>query len=218
MDRKTVDIRDHALYNIGYDQVAVQYLSSRINYCSGGKSPQLKRRKTMAEKKNPVITIEMTNGDIIKAELYPDVAPNTVNNFLSLVNKGFYNGLIFHRVIKGFMIQGGGMNMKMEEKATHAPIKNEADNGLANERGTIAMARTRDPHSATAQFFINTVDNGFLNFSSPDVNGYGYCVFGKVIEGMEAVDKIEKEKTTTRGIHSDVPVSAVLITNASVFE
>lgn len=218
MDRKTVDIRDHALYNIGYDQVAVQYLSSHINYCSGGKSPQLKRRKTMAEKKNPVITIEMTNGDIIKAELYPDVAPNTVNNFLSLVNKGFYNGLIFHRVIKGFMIQGGGMNMKMEEKATHAPIKNEADNGLANERGTIAMARTRDPHSATAQFFINTVDNGFLNFSSPDVNGYGYCVFGKVIEGMEAVDKIEKEKTTTRGIHSDVPVSAVLITNASVFE
>lgn len=172
----------------------------------------------MAEKKNPVITIEMTNGDIIKAELYPDVAPNTVNNFLSLVNKEFYNGLIFHRVIKGFMIQGGGMNMKMEEKATHAPIKNEADNGLANERGTIAMARTRDPHSATAQFFINTVDNGFLNFSSPDVNGYGYCVFGKVIEGMEAVDKIEKEKTTTRGIHSDVPVSAVLITNASVFE
>ena len=218
MDRKTVDIRDHALYNIGYDQVAVQYLSGHINYCSGGKSPQLKRRKTMAEKKNPVITIEMTNGDIIKAELYPDVAPNTVNNFLSLVNKGFYNGLIFHRVIKGFMIQGGGMNMKMEEKATHAPIKNEADNGLANERGTIAMARTRDPHSATAQFFINTVDNGFLNFSSPDVNGYGYCVFGKVIEGMEAVDKIEKEKTTTRGIHSDVPVSAVLITNASVFE
>lgn len=218
MDRKTVDIRDYALYNIGYDQVAVQYLSGRINYCSGGKSPQLKRRKTMAEKKNPVITIEMTNGDIIKAELYPDVAPNTVNNFLSLVNKGFYNGLIFHRVIKGFMIQGGGMNMKMEEKATHAPIKNEADNGLANERGTIAMARTRDPHSATAQFFINTVDNGFLNFSSPDVNGYGYCVFGKVIEGMEAVDKIEKEKTTTRGIHSDVPVSAVLITNASVFE
>ena len=218
MDRKTVDIRDHDLYNIGYDQVAALYLSSRINYCSGGKSPQLKRRKTMAEKKNPVITIEMTNGDIIKAELYPDVAPNTVNNFLSLVNKGFYNGLIFHRVIKGFMIQGGGMNMKMEEKATHAPIKNEADNGLANERGTIAMARTRDPHSATAQFFINTVDNGFLNFSSPDVNGYGYCVFGKVIEGMEAVDKIEKEKTTTRGIHSDVPVSAVLITNASVFE
>ena len=107
----------------------------------------------------------------------------------------------------------------MQEKATtRKPVVNEAGNGLKNEAYTIAMARTRDPHSATAQFFINTVDNGFLNFSSPDVNGYGYCVFGKVIEGMEAVDKIEKEKTATRGIHSDVPVSAVLITNASVFE
>ena len=158
---------------------------------------------------NPTVLLETTSGDIL-IELYADKAPATVENFLKYVNEGFYANTIFHRVIKGFMIQGGGMNMKMEEKATHAPIKNEADNGLANERGTIAMARTRDPHSATAQFFINTVDNGFLNFSSP--------VFGKVIEGMEAVDKIEKEKTTTRGIHSDVPVSAVLITNASVFE
>ena len=201
---------------------------------------------------NPTVLLETTSGDIL-IELYAEKAPATVENFLKYVNEGFYANTIFHRVIKGFMIQGGGMNMnmlkqaqkmqqdmmkmqqelqekeyqaaagggvnmKMEEKATHAPIKNEADNGLANERGTIAMARTRDPHSATAQFFINTVDNGFLNFSSPDVNGYGYCVFGKVIEGMEAVDKIEKEKTTTRGIHSDVPVSAVLITNASVFE
>ena len=156
---------------------------------------------------NPTVLLETTSGDIL-IELYADKAPATVENFLKYVNEGFYANTIFHRVIKGFMIQGGGMNMKMEEKATHAPIKNEADNGLANERGTIAMARTRDPHSATAQFFINTVDNGFLNFSSPDVNGYGYCVFGKVIEGMEAVDKIEKEKTATRGIHSDVPVSA----------
>ena len=156
---------------------------------------------------NPTVLLETTSGDIL-IELYADKAPATVENFLKYVNEGFYANTIFHRVIKGFMIQGGGMNMKMEEKATHAPIKNEADNGLANERGTIAMARTRDPHSATAQFFINTVDNGFLNFSSPDVNGYGYCVFGKVIEGMEAVDKIEKEKTTTRGIHSDVPGQA----------
>lgn len=172
----------------------------------------------MAEKKNPVITIEMTNGDIIKAELYPDVAPNTVNNFLSLVNKGFYNGLIFHRVIKGFMIQGGGMNMKMEEKATHAPIKNEADNGLANERGTIAMARTRDPHSATAQFFINLVDNDFLNFQAPSGNGWGYCVFGRVTEGMDVVDKIAKVKTTTVGMYQDVPSDLVVITGASRFE
>ena len=166
---------------------------------------------------NPTVLLETTSGDIL-IELFPDKAPDTVANFLQYVDDGFYANTIFHRVIPGFMIQGGGLGPRMDEKATRAPIKNEADNGLANERGTIAMARTREPHSATAQFFINTVDNGFLNFSSPDVNGYGYCVFGKVIEGMETVDKIEKEKTTTRGIHSDVPVSAVLITNASVFE
>lgn len=166
---------------------------------------------------NPTVLLETTSGDIL-LELFPDKAPKTVANFLQYVDDGFYNNTIFHRVIPGFMIQGGGLGARMDEKATREPVANEADNGVKNERGTIAMARTRDPHSATAQFFINTVDNGFLNFSSPDVNGYGYCVFGKVIEGMEAVDKIEKEKTTTRGIHSDVPVSAVLITNASVFE
>ena len=120
---------------------------------------------------NPTVLLETTSGDIL-IELYADKAPATVENFLKYVNEGFYANTIFHRVIKGFMIQGGGMNMKMEEKATHAPIKNEADNGLANERGTIAMARTRDPHSATAQFFINTVDNGFLNFSSPVRQGH----------------------------------------------
>ena len=157
-------------------------------------------------------------GDIV-VELNPAKAPKTVSNFLYYVKSGFYNNTIFHRVINGFMIQGGGHTADMQEKAnSRKPVVNEAGNGLKNDAYTIAMARTRDPHSATAQFFINTVDNGFLNFSSPDVNGYGYCVFGKVIEGMEAVDKIEKEKTTTRGIHSDVPVSAVLITNASVFE
>lgn len=170
-----------------------------------------------AQGPDPVVKLETSMGDIL-VRLDARKAPMTTANFLEYVKAGQYDGTIFHRVIKDFMIQGGGMTASLREKTTRAPIKNEADNGLANERGTIAMARTRDPHSATAQFFINTVDNGFLNFSSPDVNGYGYCVFGKVIEGMEAVDKIEKEKTTTRGIHSDVPVSAVLITNASVFE
>ena len=165
---------------------------------------------------NPTVLLETTSGDIL-IELYADKAPATVENFLKYVNEGFYANTIFHRVIKGFMIQGGGMNMKMEEKATHAPIKNEADNGLANERGTIAMARTRDPHSATAQFFINTVDNGFLNFSSPDVNGYGYCVFGKVTEGLDVVDKIAKVKTKTLGFHENVPADMVVITGANRF-
>ena len=140
--------------------------------------------------KNPVVTIEMENGDIMKAELYPEIAPNTVNNFISLVKKGYYDGLIFHRVIPGFMIQGGGLGPRMDEKATRAPIKNEADNGLSNDRGTIAMARTMDPHSATAQFFINLVDNDFLNYSAPVPSGWGYCVFGKVVEGMDVVDAI----------------------------
>ena len=165
---------------------------------------------------NPTVLLETTSGDIL-IELFADKAPVTVENFLSYVKEGFYSNTIFHRVIKRFMIQGGGLTMRMEDKATHAPIKNEADNGVANARGTIAMARTSDPHSATAQFFINTVDNDFLNFSSP-TPGWGYCVFGQVVEGMDVVDKIEKEKTTSRGIHSDVPVSSVLITNASIFE
>lgn len=198
MDRKTVDIRDHALYNIGYDQVAVQYLSSRINYCSGGKSPQLKRRKTMAEKKNPVITIEMTNGDIIKAELYPDVAPNTVNNFLSLVNKGFYNGLIFHRVIKGFMIQGGcpdGTGMG----GPGYSIKGEfAQNGFANElahtEGVLSMARAMHPDSAGSQFFI-------MHKAAPHLDG-AYAAFGKIIEGMDIVNKIAETDTD----YSDRPL------------
>ena len=166
---------------------------------------------------NPTVLLETTSGDIL-IELFEDKAPETVANFLTYVKEGFYEDTIFHRVIKGFMIQGGGLTMKMEDKPTHAPIKNEAANGLKNERGTVAMARTSDPHSATAQFFINTVDNDFLNFTSPDPQGYGYCVFGKVIEGMDVVDKIEKLKTRSVGYHSDVPVDSVLITSASLFE
>ena len=145
---------------------------------------------------NPVVLLETTSGDIL-VELYPDKAPETVANFLKYVDDGFYNNTIFHRVIPGFMIQGGGFTARMQQKDTSAPIKNEADNGLKNDRGTIAMARTMDPHSATAQFFINLVDNDFLNFQAPSGNGWGYCVFGRVTEGMDVVDKIAKVKTTT---------------------
>ena len=166
---------------------------------------------------NPVVLLETTTGDIL-VELYPDKAPETVANFLKYVDDGFYNNTIFHRVIPGFMIQGGGLTARMQQKDTSAPIKNEADNGLKNDRGTIAMARTRDPHSATAQFFINLVDNDFLNFQAPSGNGWGYCVFGRVTEGMDVVDKIAKVKTTTVGMYQDVPSDLVVITGASRFE
>mgnify|MGYP001091872236 CR=1 FL=1 len=159
---------------------------------------------------NPTVLLETTSGDIL-IELYADKAPATVENFLKYVNEGFYANTIFHRVIKGFMIQGGGMNMKMEEKATHAPIKNEADNGLANERGTIAMARTRDPHSATAQFFINVKDNSFLDHRSKDPQGWGYAVFGKVIQGQDVVDRIKSVSTGSYGPYQDVPKTPVII-------
>ena len=167
--------------------------------------------------KNPVVLLETTSGDIL-VELYPDKAPDTVANFLKYVDNGFYNNTIFHRVIPGFMIQGGGLTCRMQQKDTEAPIRNEADNGLKNDRGTIAMARTMDPHSATAQFFINLVDNDFLNFQAPSGNGWGYCVFGKVTEGMDVVDKIAKVKTTTVGMYQDVPSDMVVITGASRFE
>jgi len=166
---------------------------------------------------NPVVLLETTSGDIL-VELYPDKAPETVANFLKYVDDGFYNNTIFHRVIPGFMIQGGGLTARMQQKDTSAPIKNEADNGLKNDRGTIAMARTMDPHSATAQFFINLVDNDFLNFQAPSGNGWGYCVFGRVTEGMDVVDKIAKVKTTTVGMYQDVPSDLVVITDASRFE
>ena len=169
----------------------------------------------MAE--NPIVLLETTSGDIL-IELYPDKAPETVKNFMQYVDDGFYNNTIFHRVIPGFMIQGGSMGARMDEKTTREPIKNEADNGVKNERGTIAMARTMEPHSASAQFFINLVDNDFLNFSEPTINGWGYCVFGKVTDGMDVVDKIAKVKTKSVGIHENVPVDLVMITGASRFE
>ena len=162
-----------------------------------------------------MITLKTTLSDIV-IELDYDKAPNTAKNFEDYVKSGFYNGTIFHRVIKGFMIQGGGLEKDMNQKETNAPIKNEADNGLKNDRGTIAMARTMDPHSATAQFFINTVNNDMLNFRSKDLNGWGYCVFGKVVSGMEVVDKIEASKTTTVSYYQDVPVETIEILDATV--
>ena len=162
-----------------------------------------------------MITLKTTLGDIV-IELDYDKAPNTAKNFEDYVKSGFYKGTIFHRVIKGFMIQGGGLEKDMNQKQTNAPIKNEADNGLKNDRGTIAMARTMDPHSATAQFFINTVNNDMLNFRSKDLNGWGYCVFGKVVSGMEVVDKIEASKTTTVAYYQDVPVETIEILDATV--
>ena len=158
-------------------------------------------------------------GDIILA-LDAEKAPKSVANFVSYVKDGHYNGTVFHRVIKGFMIQGGGFEPgeKMNQKPTKAPIDNEANNGLKNERGAIAMARTNDPHSATAQFFINTVDNDFLNHTSPTPQGWGYAVFGKVTEGMDVVDKIRAVRTGNRGFHQDVPMEDVIIESAEVIE
>ncbi len=163
----------------------------------------------------PVVKFETTKGDF-EIELYPDRAPKTVENFLAYVKAGQYDGTIFHRVIPDFMIQGGGYTPDMGERDTRAPIENEADNGLKNERGTLAMARTGDPHSATAQFFINVSDNAFLDFRSKDMQGWGYAVFGKVVTGMEAVDAIVAVPTTNVGPMGDVPVDTVLIESAKV--
>ncbi len=159
-----------------------------------------------------------TNHGTITLELDATKAPNTVNNFLEYVKSGFYTNTIFHRVIDGFMIQGGGFEPDMKQKPTNAPIKNEAANGLKNDIYTVAMARTNDPHSATAQFFINVKNNGFLNYSAPNPQGYGYCVFGKVVDGMNVVDAIRKVKTGNRGGFQDVPLEDVIITKAEVVE
>lgn len=165
----------------------------------------------------PYVEFETTMGNIV-IELNIDKAPKTVENFISYVKSGHYDGTIFHRVIDGFMIQGGGMDANMNEKSTKAPIQNEANNGLTNDIGTIAMARTSDPHSATAQFFINVKDNSFLNHSSPTMHGWGYAVFGKVTEGMDVVNKIKGVPTGKYGFHADVPTTPVVILNAKVIE
>ena len=166
---------------------------------------------------NPVVLMKTGMGEI-KIELYPDKAPVTVENFLGYVKDGFYDNTIFHRVIPGFMAQGGGFVSGMSQKDTKDPIKNEAANGLKNERGTIAMARTAIVDSATAQFFINVVNNDFLNYVNDTQRGFGYCVFGKVIEGMDVVDKIISVPTTTFGPFGDVPQEEVVIISAVIIE
>ena len=156
-------------------------------------------------------------GEIV-IQLNPEKAPISSANFLTYVNEGFYNGTIFHRIIPGFMAQGGGFDTDFNQKAVHDPIKNEADNGLPNKRGTIAMARTNVPDSATAQFFINYKDNSFLNYSSPTTSGWGYAVFGEVIEGMDIVDEMAKQPTGNRGGHQDVPKTNIVIEKAEVIK
>ncbi|MBF7073102.1 peptidylprolyl isomerase [Glaciecola sp. MH2013] len=162
-----------------------------------------------------MVLLKTNHGDI-KINLFEDAAPKTVANFLSYVEEGYYDGTIFHRVIGNFMIQGGGFEPGLEQKATKDSIENEADNGKSNKVGTLAMARTNDPHSATSQFFINVKDNDFLDFSAPNAQGYGYCVFAEVVEGMDVVEKIKSVQTGNMGMHQDVPLEDVVIESAVV--
>ncbi|MGH8480216.1 MAG: peptidylprolyl isomerase [Gammaproteobacteria bacterium] len=162
----------------------------------------------------PRVQLKTSMGDIVVA-LYPDKSPKTVANFLQYVNEGFYAGTLFHRVIDGFMIQGGGFTADFAQKPTHAAIQNEAGNGVKNSRGTLAMARTGDPHSATAQFFINVADNAALDHTAATPGGFGYCVFGEVVEGLDLVDQIRKVPTTNRGPHQNAPVTLIVIESAT---
>jgi len=170
-----------------------------------------------AERSHPLVKLETSMGEIT-VELYPDKAPATVANFLQYVKDGFFNGTIFHRVIPTFMIQGGGFDAQMNQKPTKAPIQNEADNGLKNEAYTVAMARTMDPNSATAQFFINVADNQFLNHTAKTPQGWGYAVFGKVVKSQDVVDKIKAVPTGNKGMHQNVPVEPVTIIKATIVE
>jgi peptidyl-prolyl cis-trans isomerase B (cyclophilin B) len=163
---------------------------------------------------HPKVELHIANYGVITLELNQDKAPKSVANFLDYVNSGHYNGTIFHRVIPGFMIQGGGMEPGMKQKPTGAEIENEANNGLKNDNYTVAMARTNAPHSATSQFFINVANNGFLNHTAPSASGWGYAVFGKVVSGSEVVDKIKAVKTGRKGFHDDVPTTDVVIEKA----
>ena len=165
---------------------------------------------------NPQVELHITNLGTITLELDAQKAPKSVQNFLAYVNKGHYNNTIFHRVIPGFMVQGGGMEPGMAQKSSDAPVENEANNGLKNSKYTVAMARTSDPHSATAQFFINIADNKFLDHTAPSAQGWGYAVFGRVIAGTDVVDRIKTVKTGRKGFHDDVPLEDVVIEKAVV--
>lgn len=169
----------------------------------------------MTDSSKPVVRLTTSEGPIV-LELDAEKAPQTVENFLAYVRDGHYDGTVFHRVIDDFMIQGGGLTKDLRQKPTRAPIKNEADNGLKNRAGTVAMARTQDPHSATSQFFINVDDNDFLDHTAPTPQGYGYCVFGRVIDGMETVEAIRKVKTGNRGMHQDVPLQPITIEQVTI--
>ena len=164
---------------------------------------------------NPTVELKTSQGDIV-VEVFADKAPKSAENFVQYVKDGFYDGTVFHRVIDGFMVQGGGFDANMNQKATRAPIENEARNGLRNEVGTLAMARTADPHSASSQFFINLVANTALDYPSRD--GWGYAVFGKVVKGLDVVQAIAKQPTANRGFHQNVPVEAVIVNSARVLE
>ena len=166
---------------------------------------------------NPRVKMTTSQGDII-ISLDAAKAPKTVANFLAYVNDGFFDGTIFHRVIDGFMIQGGGFEPGLKQKPTKAPVENEANNGLKNNKYTLAMARTQDPHSATAQFFINVANNDFLNHTAPTAQGWGYAVFGEVVEGKDVVDKMRGVATGNSGMHQNVPTTDVMITKAAVIE
>lgn len=166
---------------------------------------------------NPQVDLH-TSAGLIRVELDAEKAPLSAENFLAYVRAGHYDGTVFHRVIKGFMVQGGGMDAEMRQKSTRAPIRNEAANGLRNQRHTLAMARTSDPHSATAQFFINTVDNAFLDFRAENAQGWGYAVFGRVVSGADVVDRIESVRTGRKGFHDDVPLEPVTIERAVIVE
>ena len=170
---------------------------------------------TTAFAANPIVEMSTSLGTV-RMELYADKAPKTVENFLQYVKDRFYDGTVFHRVIPGFMVQGGGFTGQMEQKKTREPVANEAQNGLKNTLGTVAMARTPNPHSATAQFFINVADNDFLNFTGPTQQGFGYCVFGRVTQGMEVIDKIAAVPTGNQGGHQNVPLKPVVIQSVRI--